>query len=40
MKFEEHITCTTDHTITNKKEQVIKIAHGIITQVFVLFPPG
>jgi len=40
MLFEEHITVETTHTIDNKKEQVIQIAHGIVTWVSVLFPSG
>jgi len=40
MLFEEHITVETTHTVSNKKEQVIKIAHGIITWVSIFFPPG
>ena len=40
MLFEEHVTVKTTHTATAKKEQVIKIAHGIITFVSVLFPSG
>lgn len=30
----------TTHTETAKKEQMLKIAHGIITDVDVIFPPG
>lgn len=40
MLFEEHFTVTTDHTITNPKTETIKIAHGIITWISVLFPAG
>lgn len=40
MLFEEHITVEITHTATNKKEQTIKIAHGIINWVSVLFPAG
>lgn len=40
MLFEEHITVETTHTATAKKEQLIKIAHGIITWVSILFPSG
>lgn len=40
MLFTADVTVTTDHTATNKKEQTLKIAHGIITFVSVLFPSG
>lgn len=40
MLFEGHITVETTHTASNKKEQSIKIAHGIITFISVLFPAG
>ena len=40
MLFEGHITVETTHTATNKKEQIIPIAHGIISFVSVLFPAG
>ena len=40
MLFTKSITVETDHLITNKNEQILKIAHGIITWVSVFFPPG
>jgi len=40
MLFTQDILVETDHTATNKQEQIIKIAHGIISWVSVLFPPG
>ena len=40
MQFEAHILVETTHTATNKKEFTLGIAHGIITYIHVLFPPG
>ncbi|GAI48876.1 unnamed protein product, partial [marine sediment metagenome] len=40
VEFEEHILVETEHIATNKKEQILHIAHGIITWVSVFFPPG
>lgn len=40
MIFEEHITVLTTHTASNKKEAIIKIAHGILTYVAIAFPEG
>lgn len=40
MEFEEHILVETTHTASNPKEQIVKIAHGIITFLYVLHPPG
>lgn len=40
MLFEAHINVETTHTATNKKEQILRIEHGIISWVSVLFPKG
>lgn len=40
MLFTAEVPVETTHTESNKKEQVLKIAHGVITRVSVLFPPG
>ena len=40
MLFTADVTVETDHTADAKKEQILKIAHGIITFVSVLFPSG
>lgn len=40
MLFTAEIEVETTHTATNKKEQTLKIAHGIISYVNVLHPPG
>lgn len=40
MLFTAEVNVETTHTAAAKKEQTFKIAHGIITWVSVLFPPG
>lgn len=40
MLFTAEVTVETDNTVSNKKEQLLRIAHGIITRVSVLHPPG
>lgn len=40
MLFEEHITVETTHVAGAEKIHTIKIAHGIITWISVLFPAG
>lgn len=40
MLFEEHFLVETTHTASNKSEQIIKIAKGIITFVSVKMPEG
>jgi len=40
MLFTADVTVETTHTVTNKKVQTLKIAHGILTWVSTLFPPG
>ncbi|MBA7588318.1 hypothetical protein ES708_30373 [subsurface metagenome] len=40
MLFTQDILVETEHTATNKKEAIIKIAHGIITEMSVSHPPG
>lgn len=40
MLFTADITVETTNTEASKKEQVIKVAHGIITWVSILMPPG
>ena len=40
MLFEEHITVETTHVATAPKEATIKIAHGVITWISILFPTG
>ena len=40
MLFTSEVLVETTHTEDNKKEQILKIAHGIITRASVLFPSG
>ena len=40
MLFETQVLVKTSHTAKAKKEQTIKIAHGVITWISVLFPTG
>lgn len=40
MLFTADVLVETDHTVSNKKEQTIKIAHGIITLISVFHPSG
>ena len=40
MLFEEHITVETTDVAGDEKTHIIKIAHGIITWISVLFPAG
>lgn len=40
MLFTAHPIVETTHTETNKKEYILKIAHGVITRISVLFPKG
>jgi len=40
MLFTAHVTVETTHTESNKKEQILKIAHGIITWVSVFHQEG
>lgn len=40
MLFTANVLVETDHTESAKKEQILKIAHGIVTWASVLFPPG
>jgi len=40
MLFTADVTVETDHTESNKKVQLLKVAHGIITRVSVLHPKG
>lgn len=40
MLFTADITVETTHTASAPKEQIIKIAHGIITEISILFPSG
>lgn len=40
MLFEKSVTVLTTHTSSARNEQVMGIAHGIITWVSVFFPPG
>lgn len=40
MLFTTDILVETAHIETNKKVETLKIAHGIITWISVLFPPG
>lgn len=40
MLFTADITVETTHTASNPKEEIIKIAHGIITEISILFPSG
>lgn len=40
MLFTADILVETEHIVTNKKVETLVIAHGIISWVSVLFPPG
>ena len=40
MRFSWVIPVLTTHTTTNRKVEVLKVAHGIITHVSVIDPPG
>ncbi|GAJ18202.1 unnamed protein product [marine sediment metagenome] len=40
MRFSWVIEVTTDHTVTNKKVETLYVAHGILTHVSVIDPPG
>jgi len=40
MLFTSEVLVETTHTEDNHKEQILKIAHGIITRASVLFPSG
>lgn len=40
MLFSFVVNVATTNTATNKKVEILRVAHGIITWVFVLCPPG
>jgi len=40
MLFTANVVVTTDHKVDNKKEQLLKIAHGIIRLQSVIMPKG
>lgn len=40
MLFTANVTVETTHTESNKKEEILKVAHGIITWISIFFPPG
>jgi len=40
MLFTADITVQADNTVDNPKEEILRVAHGIVTWVSVHFPPG